>query len=156
MRTKQLYIFYVFFAIGCIVALSPLMWSIHEAGHLQSFTLDKIPAEITAPNITTTSRITFHGLAAGSLAEFVTCWLLCWLLLALSNREAMSIRRFWFPIGAPLGACTIIFFKAFYYTDFNREWASDLQTTWVAVVLPMLIFIWIIVILTRLRYPDTI
>ena len=154
MKTKQSLIFWLLFGVGCFVGLSPLTWGIHETGHLRSFTFDGIWAEITAPNKTATSHITENGLAAGALAEFATAYLFCWLLLALSKRESMGIRRFWFPIGFPLGAATVIFFKAFFLTDFNREWSSEIKMNWIIFILPFLILFWICFVVTRLIKGD--
>jgi hypothetical protein len=150
-KVKHFFLFWLLAGIGCIVGLSPFMYYLHELGHLQSFTFDGIRAEITSPTITMTEKTTFHGLAAGCLSEFMTFWLLYWLLLSLTRKDGKGFSSCWFSIGFPLGICTIVFFKAFFYDDFNREWSADLQLIWLLTVSPLLLFSWVIAILARLK-----
>jgi len=142
--------FIVCFILGVIASgMNPFTNWLHETGHLQSFTQDGIPATITSQTTTMTDRVTPNGLASGSTSEFVFFFMILLIAYCVTNPHETNWRKAWFYLGIPFGACHNVFFRAFSYTDFNREWSGILSGEWMVIIGLILAVSWVVLIITR-------
>ena len=138
------------FILGVIASgMNPFTNWLHETGHLQSFSQDGIPAAITSQTTTATDRITPNGLTSGAMSEFMFFYIVLLVLYCITNPNQTTWRRIWFYLGVPFGACHNVFFRAFSYTDFNREWSGILTSEWGVGIGLVLVASWAILIFTR-------
>jgi hypothetical protein len=125
---------------------NPFTVWIHEQGHLQVFRMNGIQAMQTAPNMVTayTSTAKMDYFISGAMSEMVFFFFAFWLLFAIGNPRLSGLRSLWFPVGIPIGAMHSIWFRAYRYTDFHREYSSEILMCWTVIGLCILISTWVI------------
>lgn len=105
---------------------------IHEQGHLQAFRMSGIQATQTDYNKVTAyaEAVTLDQLIAGAMSEAVFFFFAFWILFCFGNPNHTGIRGLWFPTGIPVGAILHIWIRAYQYTDFHREFSSEIAPLW--------------------------
>jgi len=149
---KQNIIFIVLFIIGAIIAQTILFAPIHEHGHVFKFQERGFASHQIGWNTTSTSEFSFDGLFAGYSAEFTFFYTIFIVAYLISSPDRGGLRRFYGHLGFPFGYANGIFVAAFSGQDFHQipRWTSWMSSSWIIIVLPLLIFGWIILFTCRL------
>jgi hypothetical protein len=143
-------------ALGFVLAHTTLLAPIHEWGHLHwAAKIEKMGASIKDWNHTNVERLTPHLLLAGYENEVITFLLIYLGLFLISQPDALSIRKYWFHLGFPLGYATWSWLRPLLFpvSDFVvvPEWTIGMRGTFFTEYIVVMAIAWASLVFLRFR-----
>jgi hypothetical protein len=141
---------------GALIANTIALAPIHEHGHLHwARDVEKMGASIQDWNHTEIERVTPHTLLAGYENEIIVFLVIYGVLFLISNPDCISIRKWWFHLGFPLGYATWSWLKPLLLpvSDFVMipEWTIGMRGTLFSEYIIVMAIAWATFIFLRIR-----